>query len=236
MKILKIPIISSFFYINLFAENSIGNSIGTQTIATAFTFGTTGFVFATLPFLFSLTNGLIKANSGHNAHSSNIISVMSISFLIHFCSCVFFLVAIKLLDILGALGKEANYYSIKIFEIFWTRKKDEVFALSGANGNIEDEGAYLQLFLVQEIVYWTIVIMPIVVLITSLSYGLVGAKKEQIHTNVLQIITWCAIASIIGYFVYILWASIASLALFIPDGDILKKTIQYYTEIIEGKI
>ncbi|OCS21976.1 hypothetical protein CFVI97532_06970 [Campylobacter fetus subsp. venerealis cfvi97/532] len=217
----------------LFAENTIGSSSGTQLIATAFTFGTAGFAFATLPFLFVLVNGLIKANSGHNTHSSSVVGVMFLSFAIHLCSCISFLVGIKLLDILGALGNGNNYFSEKIFSIFWARGEGTVFSLAGANGSVEDKGAYLQLFIVQTAVDWAIILMPIIVFMTAFSYGMIGAKKDQMHTNVLQIVTWCAIANIIGYFVYFLWANIASLALFIPDGGtIIKKTIEYYSEIV----
>ncbi|CAD7289500.1 hypothetical protein LMG7974_01577 [Campylobacter majalis] len=234
MNIFKILILFFISSIISFAnDNAIGSSAGTELIATAFTFGTAGFAFASLPFLFVLVGGLIKANSGHNTHSSNITGVMFLAFLVHLCSCVFFMVCIKLLDILGALGKGVNYFSSKIFKIFWTRGESSVFSLAGASGSIEDKGAYLQLFMVQTIIDWVIILTPIMVFFTAFAYGMMGAKKDQIHTNVLQIITWCAVANIFGYFVYFLWSYIASLALFIPDGaTIISKTIEYYSEIV----
>ncbi|QKG30293.1 hypothetical protein [Campylobacter sp. RM16187] len=233
MKILKILSLIFLSSIYIFADDAIGSSAGTQLIATAFTFGTAGFAFATLPFLFVLVNGMIKANSGHNAHSSNFTGVISFAFLVHLCSCVFFMIAIKLLDILGALGKGTDYFSNKVFTLFWTRGESAVFSLAGASGSVEDRGAYLQLFVVQTIVDWVIILMPIVVFFTAFAYGMAGAKKDQMHTNVLQIITWCAIANIMGYFAYFLWSNIASLALFIPNGGtIISKTLELYTEIM----
>ena len=71
----------------------------TQVIATAFTFGLSALAFAYFPFIFALTNGIIKANSGHNAHSSSIISVFVFAFVIHFLSCIFFMMGIKLFDV-----------------------------------------------------------------------------------------------------------------------------------------
>ena len=58
-------------------------SSSTQILATAFTFGLTALAFAYLPFVFVLANGLIKANRGHNAHSSSVLSVFTFAFAVH---------------------------------------------------------------------------------------------------------------------------------------------------------
>ncbi|MCW1537987.1 hypothetical protein OLR75_07630, partial [Campylobacter jejuni] len=49
----------------------------------------------------------------------------------------------------------------KIFPIFWARGESEVFQLAGASGSLEEKGAYLQLFALQTIVDWIIIIIPI---------------------------------------------------------------------------
>ncbi|WP_181811362.1 hypothetical protein [Helicobacter fennelliae] len=42
--------------------------------------------------------------------------------------------------------------------------------------------------------------------------------------NVVNFLVWLIIANIVGYFVYFLWAKIATLALFIPDSDLEKES------------
>lgn len=125
----------------------------TQLIATAFTFGLSALAFAYLPFIFVLVNGLVRANGGHNAHSSSILSIFIFAFAVHFLSCIFFMMGIKMLDILGALYQN-NYLQDKIFPIFWARGEANVFSLANASGSIEDKGAYLQLYIVQTISDW----------------------------------------------------------------------------------
>ena len=94
----------------------MGNS-ASQMIASAFTFGTSALVFASLPFLFILLKGIFKANSGHNTHSSSILSVFAMAFSVHFISCLGFMLAIKTLDAFYAIY-EPNYLQGKIFSIF----------------------------------------------------------------------------------------------------------------------
>ena len=91
-------------------------NIASQLIASAFTFGTASLVFATMPFLFVLLRGIFKANSGHNAHSSSILSVFAMAFSVHFVSCIGFMMLIKILDALHAVYKR-NYLRNKVFEI-----------------------------------------------------------------------------------------------------------------------
>jgi len=123
---------------------SLGTS-SVQLMATAFTFGLSALAFSYLPFLFVLVNGLIKANGGHNAHSSSVISVFVISFVVHFVSCLGFMLGVKLLDLLSALYGN-NYLQEKIFPIFWAKGQNAVYSLTKANGSTEEAGAYLQLF------------------------------------------------------------------------------------------
>ncbi|TNB59008.1 hypothetical protein FDR72_08995 [Campylobacter helveticus] len=213
--------------------DSLGNS-ATQTIVTAFTFGTCALAFATLPFLFVLVNGLLKANSG-NTQSSSIINVFVIAFGVHFISCIFFMLGIKLLDILNAIY-EANYLQEKIFPIFWARGESAVMNLAGASGNsVEDKGAYLQLALVQEVTDWFILLMFWVVFFTATAYGSIQAKKDVMHFNYISMLVWVGIANVVGFFVFILWAKIASLAMFIPNGeDILMKLWEAYQNLLKG--
>ena len=208
----------------------MGNS-ASQLIASAFIFGTASLVFATMPFLFVLLRGIFKANSGHNAHSSSILSVFAMAFSVHFVSCIGFMMLIKILDALNAVYK-SNYLQNKIFGIFWARGEDAVFSLSGAEGGFEDKGLYLQLHLVQSVCDWMFLLMYWVVFIVACAYGLRESKKDVMHSNVMQMFVWLLIANVVGAFIFYLWAKIASLAMFIPDGDIVSKIIEGYKGIL----
>ena len=210
--------------------NSLANS-ATQLIATAFTFGAGAFAFATLPFIFVLINGLLKTNNP-NTPNTSLLSTFFLAFSVHFLACVFFMLGIKLLDILSAIY-ETNYLQSKIFGIFWTRGEDAVLSLTGASGSVEDKGAYLQLRLVQGIVDWIFLLMCPLVVITATSYGLIQSRKDAMQVNVMDMFIWIIISNFVGFFVFVLWAKIASLAMFIPNGDIISKIIQMYKEIME---
>lgn len=203
----------------------------TQLIATAFTFGLSALAFAYLPFIFVLVNGLVRANGGHNAHSSSILSIFIFAFAVHFLSCIFFMMGIKMLDILGALYQN-NYLQDKIFPIFWARGEANVFSLANASGSIEDKGAYLQLYIVQTISDWLELVGVWVVFFTACAYATIQTKKDVMRFNVVNFLVWLIIANIVGYFVYFLWAKIAILALFIPDSDLVKRIVESYKELV----
>ncbi|EJG3290960.1 hypothetical protein M9137_001942, partial [Campylobacter coli] len=208
---------------------SLGSSSGTQLIATAFTFGGSALVFSTLPFAFVLVNGILKAKNSNN--SGSILSVFLFAFFIHFMSCSFFMLGIKLLDILNAIY-EPNYIQNKVFPIFWAKSESEVFALAGAKGTIEDKGAYFQLFIVQRITYWFSIASIWIVFLTASSYGAIEARKDTMQSNFITYFIWILISNIIAFFVFFLWAKIASLALFIPNGeDFLNKIYEAYKNI-----
>lgn len=203
-----------------------------QLIATAFTFGLASMAFAYLPFLFILVNGILKANSGHNAHSSSIMNVFAVAFLVHLVSCILFMLGVKLLDILGALYEE-NYLQNKIFSIFWARGQSSVFSLSGAGSSIADEGIYLQLYVVQTINDWLMIGGIWAVIIAAFSYAMIQTKRDTMQFNYTSFAVWLILANIAGYFIYFLWAKIASLAMFIPNGeDLISKIYEIYANIV----
>lgn len=210
-------------------------SSSTQILATAFTFGLTALAFAYLPFVFVLANGLIKANRGHNAHSSSVLSVFTFAFAVHFISCIFFMTTIKMLDVLGTIY-QSNYLQETIFNVFWTRGESEVLSLAGSSSSTEDKGAYLQLYMVQLIADWLMILTIPLVFICACSYAMVQTKKDAMHFNVVSFTTWLIIANFVAYFVYYLWALIATLALFIPDESLPEKIIGTYKEIIQGAL
>lgn len=205
----------------------------TQLIATAFTFGLSALAFAYFPFIFALTNGIIKANSGHNAHSSSIISVFVFAFVIHFLSCIFFMMGVKLLDVLSALYED-KYFQSKVFSVFWARGESEVFSLAKASGGVEDKGAYLQLYIIQTLADWLELIGIWIVFIVACSYAMVQTKKDQMQFNVVNFLVWVLISNVIGYFIYFTWAKIANLALFIPNNTLLERIFESYKNLVIG--
>lgn len=207
----------------------MGNN-ASQLIASAYTFGTAGLVFATMPFLFVLLRGIFKANSGHNSHSSSILSVFAMAFSVHFISCIGFMLLIKILDILNAVY-EKNYLQEKVFGIFWAKGEDAVYSLAGAEGKFTDKGLYLELHLVQMICDWMFYLIYWVVFIVACAYGLREAKKDVMQSNTMQIFVWILISNVVGIFIFYLWAKIASFAMFIPDGDIVSKIINKYKSL-----
>lgn len=63
-----------------------------------------------------------------------------------------------------------------------------------------------------------------VVFFTACAYATIQTKRDVMQFNVVNFLVWLIIANIVGYFVYFLWAKIATLALFIPDSDLEKES------------
>lgn len=207
------------------------SSSPTQIILTAFTFGLASIVIATLPFIFTILNGSMKAKNG-NTPSSSVISVFCLAFFIHTICCILFILGIKLLDILNSLESN-NFFANKIFPIFWARGENAVFNLAGGSGSFDEKGAYLQLFLVQTITDWLIVAMPLIVFMVSSVYGAIQSRKDTANTDLVNLFVWIFISNIVGFFAFFAWAKIASLALFIPEnGDLITKIFETYEKII----
>lgn len=205
----------------------------TQLIATAFTFGLAALAFTHFPFIFTLVNGLLKANSGHNSHSSSVLSVFAMAFAVHSIACVLFMIGVKMLDVLGSLY-QGNYLQEKIFPIFWARGQSTIFGLANSSGGMEDEGAYLQLYIVQTITDWVMLLGFWIVFATATSYAVIQTKKDVSQFNLVSFAVWFVVANVIGYFIYFLWAQIATLGFFIPNGETLtEKIISVYKNLID---
>ena len=209
-----------------------GSNAGAQKIATAFTFGMTGIAFTILPFLFVCLTGYFRAKSGHNAQSISMTSTFGFAFIVHTFACVLFTLGIKCLDILSKIANESDYFSNKIFSIFWARSESAVYSLAGASGTIEDRGAYLELFIVQTAVDWLFIFLPILSFMTGFGYAMIELKQNRVEFNALSAISWSIGAGIISSLIYFAWAKIASIALFIPNSDILEFTKKLFDEIL----
>lgn len=215
-------------------NNSDLSGSGEQLITSAYVFGTSALAFASLPFLFMVLRALMK--SGENQTSStDILGVFALAFLVHFVSCIFFMMLIKLIDSQNSIYG-ANYLQDKVFPLFWTDGKDAVVSASGAGDNPIAQGAYAILFAVQLIRYWSFILMPVIVILLGASYGFFQQKKDTFKQSgdYASTIVWIIGSITIVAFLFILWAKIASFALFIPDGsDIIDKIREAYAEILK---
>lgn len=206
----------------------IGNS---QQLATAFTFGLAALAFTFLPFLFVVTNGMLKANSGHNAHSSSVLSVFVVAFIVHTISCAMFIVGIELLDILAAPTKGTdNYLKNTIFkEIFWNKVSVSGSAILG--------GVKLQLYVVQCVTQVLFVVAILLAFICGFSYAFIQLKRDVGQFDYTSLAVWTLISTTVALFVYLIWAEIASFALFMPDGrSVLSETRSIFNDAFESVI
>lgn len=214
-------------------NNSDLSGTGEQLIASAYVFGVSALAFASLPFLFMILRALMKSNENQTS-SVDVIGVFAFSFLVHFVSCVSFLMLIKMIDAQN-LTYGANYLQDKVFPLFWTSGKDAVISASGAGNNSIAEGAYSILYAVQLIRDWSFLLMPLIVLFLGASYGYFQQKKDTFkqNGNYLSTLVWTIGSAVIAVFLFILWEKIASFALFIPDGaDIIDKIRESYAVIL----
>lgn len=209
----------------------MGDASGANLIASAYVFGGASIIFASMPFIFTIIKGVINAN--RNQHSASIFKTIGIAYFVHIFSCIFFMLMIKLLDKLNNL--QASFTIEKdIFAIFWSRSKNEIFSLAKASGSVEDESAYLTLFSIQLGFDLAILIVPFLLIILAFSYALLQAKKDSYQYNYTGVLSWIIISVISVIFLYILWAKIASIAMFMQNGDTLLTLMQKaYVEIIE---
>lgn len=86
--------------------------------------------------------------------------------------------------------------------------------------------------LVQAVCDWIFLLIVWVVFIVACAYGLREAKKDTMQSNVMQIFVWLLVSNVIAAFIFYLWAKIASLAMFIPNGDIITQIIQSYKNLM----
>ena len=59
-------------------------------------------------------------------------------------------------------------------------------------------------------------------------YGILQAKKDVFRADILSSSVWTILATIVAVMLYFLWAKIATVALFMPDG---KDLVQFINEI-----
>ncbi|TEY00722.1 hypothetical protein [Campylobacter sp. US33a] len=209
------------------------SSKGEQLIATAYTFGATSLVFAVAPFLIVIIKGLIDHRKPDRLPSS-IFSVILFAFLVHTISCILFLLFIKIADAQSRIYG-SNYFQEKVFPLFWESNKQSVLSMAGAGDNIVAEGSFVILYTVQTIRDWSFIILPILVLSLGSAYGAFQSKKDTYRqgNDYLTTLVWTIVSTLGASLLFIVWAKIAEIALFIPNGEtIIGKMQEAYRNMI----
>lgn len=193
---------------------------GAKLITAAYLFGLAGIGFCLLPFLGVVIKGIMKGNSGsHNSRKGgDIISVVGWAFIIHTIAAMLFMGLILLLDEVNI--DTPNYYTTKVFPIFWADTQAEVYSLAGVTtSDTESEIAYSTLHLIQTGVRLFLTFLPFIVGFLGAVYGFLLSSKDTYNSNYLSMFTYTVISFISVILLYLFWAKISSFALFIPGGS-----------------
>lgn len=202
-------------------------STGTHLITTATLFGAAALAFIMFPFLVIMIRGGFKAKENTSSGLS-ILGVVALAFVVHTLFCLMFISIIKILDI--TYLDEANFYSQKIFGIFWAEGQGAVLNLVGGGSTSDALGAYATLHLVQAIGKNLLYNIPIVVVVVGLAYGALQANKDTYRTDYLSVLVFSMVSFICVAIIYVTWAYIASEALFLPNKQNLFDLIKAYWE------
>lgn len=203
---------------------------GVQLITSAYVFGACALAFATLPFSFIVIRGLMKARDNTNG-CSDVFGIFCFAFVVHTVSCTAFMLCIYMLDIQAQVYTQ-NYFQDKVFSIFWSKSKQEAFSIAGVSSDAIADGAYTTLYMVQIIAKFLYLLIPIAVFFLGISYGVYQAKKDSYRQDIMCVILFSVISSTVASFLFLLWAKIASFALFIPNGDLLTLIQEEYKNLI----
>lgn len=199
---------------------------GTQLITQATIFGLAGVVFTSIPFLFVICNGIAKS-SQYSTSGQTILGVVIKALIVHLVSSVCFIGCIKVLDTLQF--NSSGYFSQKLFNIFWNGdNQSKVFSLVGSSASNESLGAYTILHLSSVVVQFVYAMLPIVLFVLALCYGVFLAQKDTYKENYVGVAMWSIASIIISTTLFIAWSYIASPALFFPSGNLLSKIQDFY--------
>jgi hypothetical protein len=180
-----------------------------------------------------LIYGMSKANNGGTS-GANYISVALGAFFVHIVACMSFMIIIYMLNFTNST--DHTYFSGKVFEVFWAHGSENVLSTAGTSQSTESMGAYTVLYTVQTVLTFLYAILPIIVLMSCMAYGVNLANKDTYRQDKVTVIAYSGMSAIIGMTVYTAWAKIASAALFIPSGGDLFSLISDFWQEILGVI
>ncbi len=217
--------------------NDIPDITGEKLITAAYLFGSAGVIFATLPFIGVIIAGIVKANQGGNHNKSiDILTVVAWAFVVHAVSSFLYMGLILVLDYLHL--DTPNFYTTKVFPIFWAETQAQVYSLAGVSGgdgeDILSGVAYATLHLAQVVTINFFLIMPLAVFVLALFYGAVLSSRDSYDNNVMSFLAYSSIAFISVTLMYFFWAYIGSFAMFMPNGmDIIGLVNKIYSELLK---
>ena len=204
---------------------------GEKLITSAFLFGGAGVVFTTIPFLGILVYGIIKSQQGGNNKSIDILSIVAWAFVVHTIASFLFYGAILVLDNINL--DVPNFYTTKIFPIFWAETKAQVLSLSGAGaGDVLSSVAYSTLNLLQVATKWFYMTLPLVVFALAMFYGVVLSSKDTYEKSFVSIFAYSSISFVAVALMYLFWAKISSIAVFMPNGDIVAYISKMWANVL----
>ena len=199
----------------------------------AFTFGLASIAFAVFPFLLMMTRALITAKQ--NKHNFSLINSLGLAYLVHCVSCISFIVLVKMLDLLRTIYG-GNYLQDKVFPLFWARGKDQIFGLSGASGSDEELASFTALYVVQTALDLAVIILPFICLVATISYSIIHLSSNNGYrsdSNIMQTTIYIFTNVVAMSVLFIIWAKIASLALFMSNSDLLSQIQQSIKSLSE---
>lgn len=204
--------------------------IGAKLITAAYVFGIGAIVFAVCPFLFVVIKGILKSRDP-SVSGTNVFSLALLAFIVHFVSCIGFMVVIKGLDLLNRF--EPNLIQQKIFSIFWAESKAEVLNLAQTTESIEVNAAYTTLFAVRTATDLMFLCLPILVIVVSFAYGISQSHKEAYRQNYLGTMGFTAVSFVVAWLLYLVFTFMASYALFLPEGNLLERIHNGWNAILQ---
>lgn len=207
---------------------------GEKLITASYLFGTAGVIFATVPFLTVIVAGIVKGNGGGNHNKPfDIMTIVAWAFIVHFVSCFLFMGLILILD--NAHLDIQNYYTTKVFPIFWAKTQADVYSIAGvqAGNDILSGVAYATLHFAQKVVVNLFLLLPIFVFVIAMIFGIVLSNKDNYDKNVTSYFAYTSIAFVLVSTLYLLWGYIASYSVFLPNGQtIIDMVMELWQEIL----
>ncbi|RAX56536.1 hypothetical protein CCZ01_09180 [Helicobacter monodelphidis] len=194
---------------------------GAKLITAAYVFGSAALIFAICPFLFVVIKGILKAKDP-NTSAFNILGVAVSAFFVHLFSCIGFMLLIKTLDLFNK-AVSSNYIQEKLFKIFWAESKADVLSIASTNESLEVNAAYTTLFAIRIFADVLFLLLPLVVILVGLGYGVFQAQKDVYRQSYLGVLVFTAISGIVTFTLYLAFAFIASFALFLPNGNLVER-------------
>lgn len=206
---------------------------GEKLITAAYLFGGGGLAFTILPFLGVIVYGITKANQGGNHNkSADIFSIVAWALVVHTLSTFLYFGLIQILDKTSL--DTPNYYTTKVFPIFWAETKAQVLSLAGVtlNDDVLSGVAYSTLNLLQTVRDWIFISLPLIISILAFVYGFVLSSRDSYDSNIISVGAYTIVSFIVVGSIYLFWALISSYALFMPSGmNILKMVAQIWANL-----